>query len=91
MVEVPARELARGNPAWNCIDQPQQALGERVPPLKDRVVHDFVQQDGEIENRESLDDGQGQPYQRILEIDQCPGSESEDGELAHGNDEMADS
>ncbi len=85
VVEVPARELARRHPAGNRIQQAQQTLGPRPPTGKHRVMNDLVQKDCEVEYREALHDGQRQPDQRVVETDESPGGEGEDGELPYRN------
>src|SRR5207237_4478148 len=55
---------------------------------KDRVVHDLVQQHREIEDRKALDEGEGNPDQRILVPDQPPRGERKNAELADRDREV---
>ncbi len=52
------------------------------------MVHDLVQQNGEVEDREPLDDGERNPDQRVLEPDQRPGRQRQDAELPHRDGEV---
>ena len=61
----------------------------RLAPLEDRVVHDLVQQDREVEDREPLHERERDPDQRILEADQSPGRQAEDRELPGRNQQVA--
>ena len=58
MVQVPPGELRRRDAARHRIEKPKKPLGQRPPALEDRVVHDLVQQHGEVEDRDALNDGQ---------------------------------
>ena len=85
VIEVPAAELARRNAAGNGIQESEQPLRARAASLEDGVVHDFMQQDGEVEDREALHQGQGNPDQRMLEMDEAPGRQCENRELSHSD------
>ena len=50
------------------------------------MVHDLVQQDGEIEDGEALDERERDPDQRVLEADEAPRRQPEHEELTHGDD-----
>ena len=89
MIEVPARELARRDTARHRIQPPQRALGGRTAAIEDRVVHDFVQEHGEIEHGEALHQRQRHPYERARDRDQPPGGQREDRELARRNQQVA--
>ena len=65
MIEMPAGELARGDAARHGVEPAQRALRGRTPALEDRVVHDLVQQHREVEDGESLHEGQRNPDQRV--------------------------
>src|SRR4051794_29284890 len=82
MVEVPSGELAGGNSARNRIEQRQNPFHDRAAPLENRVVNDLVQQDGEVENRESLHQRQRHPDEWVVETDEAPRSEREDCKLS---------
>ena len=83
MVQVPPRELACRNAARHRVQKTQQAFRDRMAPLEDRVVDDFVKQDGEVEDREALDYRERDPDERMLEPDQSPrrGPRSQTDEL----------
>ena len=49
-----------------------------VPALEDGVVHDLVEEYGEVENREPLHEGQRNPDRRVREVDQRPRGRRED-------------
>ena len=57
-------------------------------PLEDRVMHDLVQEDREIEDGESLHDREGDPDERVLEMDESPGRQPENRELAERDQQM---
>ena len=73
-------------PLGMAYSNPSSALGERTAAVEDRVVHDLVQQDREVEDRESLHERQRDPDQRVLEMDESPGGAGENRELPHGDD-----
>ena len=72
MVEMPARELAGRDAARHRVEPCQRALEARAPTLEDGVVHDFVQQHREVEDRESLDERERNPDKRVAEIAMSP-------------------
>ena len=82
MVQVPSGELAGRDSAWDCIEQPKYSFGKWPPPFKNRVMHDLVQKDREIENRQTLNQRERHPNERILEANQSPGGDCQDGELS---------
>src|SRR3954451_11193241 len=90
MVEVPPRELARRDAAGDRVQVAHQTLESWTPPLEDCVVHDLVQQHGEIEDGKSLDERERNPDQRMLEADEAPRREPEDGELARGDRDVTE-
>ena len=59
----------------------------RMAPLEDRVMHDLVQHHREVEDREPLDQRERNPDQRVVEVDQPPGADSQDTELTGRNQE----
>ena len=61
MIEMPPGELTGGDAARHGVEEAEQPLGAFVPALEDRVVHDLVQEHGEVEDRESLHEGQRNP------------------------------
>ena len=89
VIQVPARELARRNAAGNRIQEPECPLRAPMAALEHGVVHDLVQQDGEVEDREALNQGERDPDQRMLEMDETPGRQREDCELPHRHDPVA--
>ena len=52
-------------------------------------MHDFVQEDGEIEHGETLDERQRNPDERVRDRDETPRRETEDRKLTRGNQQMA--
>ena len=68
---------------------PSARSARRTAALEHGVVHDLVQQDGEVEDREALDQGERDPDQRMLEMDETPGRQPEDRELPHRHDPVA--
>ena len=60
-------------PLGTAYSQREHPLGARAPPIEDRVMHDFVQQHREIEHRESLNERQRYPDDRVRPEDQRPG------------------
>ena len=88
MVEVPARELARRDAARHGIEKPEYPVRERPVAVEHRPVHDLVQQDGEVEDREALDEGEGNPHQRIAEADEYNGRDRKERELTRRDGEM---
>src|SRR5919197_6680423 len=85
VIEMPSRELTRGDPAWNRVKEAEEPLRRRMTPDKDRVVHDLVQQHREIEDRKTLNEGEGNPDERMLVPDQPPGGERQNRELAESD------
>src|SRR3954467_15270375 len=90
MIEVPARELAGRDPARDRIEESECTLEPRPTTVEDRVVYDFVPEDGEVEHREPLHDGERNPDQRVLEPDQRPRRNRQDGELPRRHRDVAD-
>src|SRR4029453_4125066 len=88
MIQMPSRELAGHSPAWNRIEQPEDPLGHWPPPCKNRVMHDLVQENREVKDRQSLNECQRYPDQGILETNQAPRGERENAELSSCHDEM---
>src|SRR6185503_6488732 len=88
MIQVPSRELAGGDPAWNRIEQPEDPLGHRPATREDRVMHDLVEKNREVKDRQSLNKRQRYPDQRILEPNQAPRGERENAELSSCHHEM---
>ena len=89
VVQVPAGELARGNAAGHGVKPAEQALGAGPAPLEHRVVHHLVEQDGEVEHREALQDGQRNPDRRVIEADERPRADGQQGELPHRHGQVA--
>src|SRR4029079_6852415 len=89
VIQVPARELAGRNAARRRIKQAEHALGERMPPLEDGVMHDLVQEHSEIEDREPLDERQRDPDERVIEADERPRPDPQDRELTRRDNEVA--
>src|SRR2546428_7068920 len=88
MIQMPARELARGHAARHCVEIREDAFPSRARPLEDRVMYDLVQQNREVEDGEALNECQRNPDQRVREADKSPRHETEDCELPGGNEEM---
>jgi len=61
-----------------------------VAPLEDGVVHHLVEQHREVEDREALDERQRDPDRGVVETDETPGAEAQQGELP-GRDEQVSS
>src|SRR5688572_30010968 len=89
MIEVPAGELTRGNAARNRVEPTEDALRRWSPALEHVVVHDLVQKNREIENCESLHDGERDPDERVVEADERPGDERQNRELSCRDEGMA--
>ena len=90
MVEVPARELARRDAARHGVQPAERPLEIWTPSLEHRVMHDLVQQDREVEDREALHEGERNPDERVGEGDQAPRGKPQDGELPRCDQEMTD-
>jgi hypothetical protein len=52
-----------------------------APAREDRMVNHLMQEDGEIEDRETLDEHERDPHQWVLETDERPGRQAENAEL----------
>src|SRR5262245_59169634 len=89
VVQVPSGELTGRDSARDCVEQPQYAFSNRTPAFKNRVMHDLVQKDREIENRQTLEERERHPDQRIFEPNESPGGARQDGELPSCDDEVA--
>jgi hypothetical protein len=81
VIQVPARELARGNAAGRRVEQGQGTLGPGMAALENRVVHHFVEHHREVEDREPLNERQRDPDQRVAVVDQPPGADRQQREL----------
>ena len=88
MIEVPARELARGDAARRRVEQPEDPRRQRVRPREHVVMQDLVQQDREVEDREALHERERHPDQRVFEANQSPGRQREDRELPQRDREV---
>ena len=88
MIQMPARELARGHAARHRVEVREEPFPSRARPLEDRMVDDLVQQNREVEDGEALHECQRNPDQRVREADKSPRHETEDCELPGGNEEM---
>jgi hypothetical protein len=88
MIQVPSRELAGGDAAWNRVQQPEDPLGYWAAPRENRVMYDLVEKDREVKDRQSLNERQRYPDQRILEPNQAPRGERKNAELSSCDDEM---
>ena len=89
VIQVPPRELARGDSTGDCVQQTEDPLGHRPAPLENRVVDDLVQENREVENRQSLDQRQRHPDERVVEMDESPRRERQNGKLARRHGKMA--
>ena len=66
MIEMPARELARGDAARDRVEQRRAARSAPgCASLEDGVVQDLVQQHREVEDCESLDERERNPDQGV--------------------------
>src|SRR5713226_170242 len=88
MIEMPPRELACGYPAGHCVQPSQRALKGRMTAIEDGVVHDLVQEYCEVEDRESLYERQGDPYEWMSECHEPPGRQPENQKLPAGDGQM---
>ena len=88
MVEVPSRELARRNTARNRVKQAQNPRRHRPFPLEHQVVQHLVQEHREVEDREALNEREGNPDERVIETDEAPGRQSQYRELPGRDDEV---
>ena len=75
VVEVPARELAGRDPAGHGVEEAERAVQPRVAPAEDRVVDDLVEERRHVEEREPLEDGEGDPEQRVREMPEAEAAE----------------
>src|SRR5262249_27222007 len=64
------------------VEPRERALEPETPAIEDGVVHDLVQQHREVEDRESLDERQRNPDERVRAGDEPPRCERQDEELA---------
>src|SRR6185436_19847747 len=88
MIQVPPRELTGGDAARNGVQQTEDSLRHGAAAFENRVMDDFVQKNGEVKDRQTLNKRQRYPDERILESNQSPRGERQDGELSSCNDEM---
>ena len=89
MIQVPARELACGNPARDRVKPPEQALGAIATPLENGVMHHFVEQHSEIEHCKPLHERQRHPHQGVRDDDEGPRRQTKNRELPRSDQEMA--
>jgi hypothetical protein len=90
VIQMPRRELRRGDPAGNRVGQAEQPFGDRVRPGEDVVMQHLVQEHREVEHREALHERKRNPDVRRVETHETPRRQAQDKELAHANHEMAD-
>lgn len=88
MIQMPSRELARRDSTWNRVKQPKHSFRGWPPPFEDRVMHDLMQKDREIKDRQPLDERERHPDQRILEPNQSPRREPQNRELPSCDEEV---
>ena len=70
--------------------RPSTRVANGRAPLEHVVVQHFVQQDGEIEDREALHERERNPDERVLEPDEPPGRQPQDRKLPDRHDEVTD-
>src|SRR5438105_4775582 len=68
MIEMPPRELRRGNAARNGVEKSEDAVETVVGCGEDGTVHDFVQQHCAIEDCEPGDERKWQPEIPTIEV-----------------------
>ena len=88
VVEVPARELAGRDAAGHGVEEPEGAIQAGVGAAEDRVVHDLVEERRHVEEGESLEDGEGDPEERVRELPEADAAKGDDGELTSRVGEM---
>src|ERR1700736_2848243 len=86
---MPARELAGGNSTGDGVHPGERPLQGGMAAVEDRMVDDFVQENGEVEHREALHERERYPHERVRRRDQRPRRERQDRELARRDEQMA--
>ena len=89
MIEMPPRELTRRDAARHGVQPAERTLEPRPAPLEHRVMHHFVEQNREVENREALHECERNPHDRVGRGDQAPRGEAEHRELPSRDRQMA--
>ena len=88
VIEMPPRELAGRDAARHRVEPPERALRRGTAALEDGVVHHFVQQHREVEDRQPLHERERNPDQRIRNRDERPGAQPENCELPRGDQQV---
>jgi len=88
MIEMPSRELRRGNAARYRVEKTEDAVETVVGFGEDRAMHDFVQQHRAVEDRESGDKRKWQPEVPAIEMDDRRTGEDEGREIREGHQRM---
>ncbi len=88
VIEMPARELAGRDAARHRVEPAERALGGWTAALEDCMVHDLVQQHGEVEDGKPLHERQRDPDERVRNRDEAPRAQSEDRELPRSDQQV---